>query len=81
MKSANHIFFVLLLLLLPVLSRAQGTKVITGTVVDEAGLPVPGAVVMVSGTTRGTSADIDGKYSISVSAKETLEFSSSWLPV
>ncbi len=81
MKSANHILLALLLLTglflsLSAFSQAQGVKIITGTVVDEAGLPVPGAVVMVSGTTRGTSADIDGKYSISVSAKETLEFSS-----
>ena len=61
---------------LPSVLQAQGPHTVTGIVLDEAGLPIPGAVVMVSGTSRGTSADMDGHYSISASAGETLEFSS-----
>ena len=39
-------------------------RVITGTVVDEAGEPVIGASVVVTGTTVGTVTDFDGKYSL-----------------
>jgi TonB-linked SusC/RagA family outer membrane protein len=37
---------------------------ITGTVTDEKGTPLPGATVLVKGTTRGVLTDTDGKYSI-----------------
>jgi TonB-linked SusC/RagA family outer membrane protein len=44
-------------------------RVITGTVTStEDGLGVPGATVLVKGTTIGTATDIDGKYSITVPA-------------
>jgi len=43
------------------------TVQITGTVTSsEDGLPVPGASVLVKGTTIGASTDLDGKYSIGV---------------
>ncbi|MBE3084949.1 MAG: carboxypeptidase-like regulatory domain-containing protein, partial [Bacteroidetes bacterium] len=41
-------------------------KQITGTVTDRNGAPVPGANVVVSGTTQGTMTDIAGKYSIEI---------------
>ncbi|MCE7055636.1 SusC/RagA family TonB-linked outer membrane protein [Algoriphagus sp. AGSA1] len=45
------------------------SRVITGTVTStEDNLGVPGATVLVKGTTIGTATDIDGKYSISVPA-------------
>ena len=48
---------------------------ITGTVTGEDGLPIPGAAVMVKGTTSGTVTDMDGKYRINVPAEaETLIF-------
>jgi TonB-linked SusC/RagA family outer membrane protein len=47
---------------------AQG-RVVTGTVTSvEDGMGVPGATVLVKGTTIGTATDIDGKYSINVPA-------------
>src|SRR5690554_4266072 len=46
-------------------------KTITGTVTSaDDGLPLPGASVMVEGTTKGTQTDLDGKYSITVSDNE-----------
>lgn len=51
-------------------------KKITGVVVDDAGLPVIGAGVVIKGTTRGASTGIDGEFSLEASAKETLVFSS-----
>ncbi|TDK50126.1 SusC/RagA family TonB-linked outer membrane protein [Algoriphagus formosus] len=42
-------------------------RVITGQVIsDEDGLGLPGATVLVKGTTVGTTTDLDGNYSISV---------------
>lgn len=38
----------------------------TGTVVDENGLPVIGANIVEKGTANGTITDIDGRFSISV---------------
>ncbi len=50
-------------------------KTISGTVSDNTGLPLPGATVLVKGTSTGTSTDFDGKYSISASQGATLVFS------
>ncbi len=43
-------------------SLAQRT--IKGTVLDESGMPLPGASVAVKGTTNGTSTDFDGQFSL-----------------
>jgi len=50
-------------------------KTITGTVVDEDGLPLPGVNVIEKGTNNGVQTDFDGEYSISVSQRSTLVFS------
>jgi TonB-linked SusC/RagA family outer membrane protein len=45
------------------------SRVITGTVTSaEDNLGVPGATVLVKGTTNGTATDLDGKFSINVPA-------------
>lgn len=50
---------------------------ITGQIVDSKGLPIPGVSVTIKGSTTGTVADNNGKYSISVPNKSTvLVFSS-----
>ncbi len=42
-------------------------RVVTGTVIsEEDGLGLPGATVLVKGTTVGTTTDLDGNYSINV---------------
>lgn len=41
-------------------------RVVTGTVRDESGSPMPGVNVIVAGTSTGTVTDVSGKYSISV---------------
>ena len=52
----------LLVLLAPMVAEAQNGK-ITGTVIDRATHEsLPGATILIEGTTRGTSTDIDGKY-------------------
>jgi TonB-linked SusC/RagA family outer membrane protein len=57
-----------MLFLVNAVAFAQG-RVVTGTVTSvEDGMGVPGATVLVKGTTIGTATDIDGKYSINVPA-------------
>ncbi|NHE56550.1 SusC/RagA family TonB-linked outer membrane protein [Cyclobacterium plantarum] len=48
---------------------------ITGTVLDENGLPMPGATISIQGTSRGTVTDLDGKFSITVPEEATLVIS------
>lgn len=49
-------------------------QTITGTVSAE-GEPLPGASVSIKGTSKGSTTDFDGKYSINVSLGATLVFS------
>lgn len=50
-------------------------KTVSGTVVDQSGAPLIGVNVVVKGTTTGIITDVDGNYSLSVSANSTLVFS------
>ncbi|GAB3228579.1 SusC/RagA family TonB-linked outer membrane protein [Algoriphagus aestuariicola] len=56
-------------------ANAEADVTITGTVVDEANNPLPGATVTVLGTTKGTVTDLDGKYTLVVAENATLVFS------
>lgn len=51
-----------------VLSRAQSTKTIVGSVLDSLGNPLQGASVMIAKSKIGTSTDANGKYSIQIPA-------------
>lgn len=60
----------------PQMAMAQDSRIVTGNVTDEAGLPLLGVTVLVPGTSTGTSTDIDGNFSVKVPAgATTLEFS------
>jgi TonB-dependent starch-binding outer membrane protein SusC len=51
-------------------------RTVSGKVTDASGQALGGVSVTISGTTRGTLCDFDGKYSLSVgSAEDVLEFS------
>ena len=73
MRSKFKWIFTLLLALSMQFSFAQ-EKTVTGVVSDKTG-PIPGANVVVKGTTRTTQTDFDGKYSIKAKAGEVLVFS------
>jgi len=60
MKTILKIF----ILLFGVVSFAQTT--VTGTINDESGLPLPGANIIVVGTSSGAISDFDGKFSLTV---------------
>ena len=56
-------------------SQQQGKKV-TGKVTDQTGAPVPGATIVVKGTTTGVVTDINGIYSLAnIPENATLMFS------
>ena len=74
MKTKFSGILTLLLAFVVQLTFAQ-EKTISGTVLDNTGLPLPGATVLVKGTSSGTSTDFDGKYSIKASQGATLVFS------
>ena len=62
MRNFKNLLFVALFL---VTATVLGQTKITGTVVDDTNQPLPGASVVVKGTTNGTSTDFDGKFTLS----------------
>ena len=56
--------FVSLLILISISLATAVAQSVRGTVVDTSGEPVPGASVVVTGTTVGSITDIDGNFSI-----------------
>ena len=62
-----------LLCLFPMGALAQ--NVVKGTVNDEAGEPIIGATVKVSGSNAGSITDFDGKFSVQAASNATLEIS------
>lgn len=81
MKKRNELlrkarfYFGLILFFICNIVLAQ-TQSVSGTVTDSNGVPLPGASVIVKGTTNGTQSDFDGNYSLSnVPSEGTLVFS------
>ncbi|WP_077400667.1 SusC/RagA family TonB-linked outer membrane protein [Cellulophaga omnivescoria] len=49
----------------------QSQEFVTGTVVDEKNIPIPGVNIIVKGTTKGTMSDFDGNYKIRLPSSKT----------
>lgn len=47
-------------------------RIISGTIVDSDGVPLPGATVLESNTKNGTLTDFDGNFSIAVSGNDSI---------
>ena len=73
MKLKFNGFLVLLVVLVAQLTFAQ-ERAVSGTVSDNAGLPLPGVSVLVKGTKSGTQTDFDGTYSIKATSNQVLIF-------
>ncbi|WP_268223073.1 TonB-dependent receptor [Sinomicrobium oceani] len=54
-------------------SILQDQTDITGTVLDDTGVPLPGVNIVVMGTTSGTQTDFDGKFTIRAGKGDILE--------
>lgn len=60
----------------PVLPAANQKKnMVTGKVTDDQGEPLPGATIIVAGSTRGVTTDLDGSFEIEVTPQDKLVFS------
>lgn len=69
----KNYYLTLCFLLCGWITQAQ-TEIITGTVLDDQGQPLPGVSIVVKGTDRGVITDFDGNYAIEASLGETLVF-------
>lgn len=65
MKNFKSLLFVAVLF---ISASVLGQTKITGEVVDETNQPLPGASIVVKGTTNGTSTDFDGKFTLQAGA-------------
>lgn len=67
--------FLILGMCFALISSAFAQQAITGTVIDEDGVGIPGVSIVQRGTSKGTITDIDGKYSLNVPGDAVLVFS------
>jgi TonB-linked SusC/RagA family outer membrane protein len=74
MKFTKLLIFCFLTTLFSVYAQAQVVTV-SGKVIDENGLPIPGATILIKGTPKATASDIDGNYQIKTASNGTLVFS------
>ena len=74
MKLTKLLIFCFLSVLFSVYGQAQDVS-IKGKVIDENGLPIPGVSILIKGTTKATSSDMDGNYQLKADSNGTLVFS------
>jgi hypothetical protein len=65
MRRKLHLLLVFFILGVITKSFSQEIEV-SGQVLDESGMPIPGASVYQKGTTVGTTTNFDGEYSLNV---------------
>jgi len=73
-KSLKQLSLLLLLFSCSVLAFAQD-RVVSGTVTDENGAPMPGVNIVIKGTSNGAATDTDGKFKITAKDADILLFS------
>ncbi|MCB0714278.1 MAG: carboxypeptidase regulatory-like domain-containing protein [Ignavibacteriae bacterium] len=64
MKQVLVLLAILAFFVVAAALQAQSTCTLQGAVLDSNGEPIPGATVLVLGTSRGASTNADGKYVI-----------------
>lgn len=60
---------------IPLVAFQDQQTLITGTITDSQGKPVPGVHIVVQSTTTGSISDVDGSYSIRAKPENSLVFS------
>src|SRR5680860_1025530 len=70
----QKIKFLFLPIVFALLSIQAAFGQVSGMVTDSESIPLPGASVVVKGTTNGTTTDFDGNYSIDVASDGILVF-------
>ncbi len=73
MKLTKSLVFCFLAILFSVYGQAQDLP-ITGKVLDENGLPIPGVNILIKGTSKAAASDMDGNYQIKAASVSTLVY-------
>src|SRR5690625_7179356 len=72
----SYCLTIVLVLLMQVAFGQEQTKSVSGTVIDQNGLPLPGVNLSVEGTTQGTVTDFNGEFTVDVAVGQVLLFTS-----
>ncbi|WP_117885148.1 SusC/RagA family TonB-linked outer membrane protein [Aureibaculum luteum] len=72
MKIKSYFFFGLFFITSIIFAQE---KEISGTIIDEQGMPLPGVSIIIENTQTGTETDFDGNYSIKAKPENVLIFS------
>lgn len=72
--GGNYLRLSLILFMCFLFNSINAQNPITGKVVDNAGIPLPGANVIIKGTNKSTQTDFDGVFSIPATPNSTLIF-------
>jgi TonB-linked SusC/RagA family outer membrane protein len=72
-NKLSYLMSLLLVVFLSTTTYAQ-EKLIKGKIIDESGFPIPGASLAIKGTTKGSTTDMDGNYSISAKPGDIIIF-------
>lgn len=73
MKQNNLLYYLCVALMsIPWMVSAQSGRVVSGVVKDSENNPLPGVSILVKGTSTGTAADADGKYSLQIENTEAV---------
>ena len=75
MNQLNKNLFFLLFLCSGLFAQQLYSQTVSGNITDESGVPLPGANVIIDGTTTGVSSDFDGNYQIQAEQGQVLQFS------
>ncbi|QCX36896.1 TonB-dependent receptor [Aureibaculum algae] len=70
-RKRTNLALLMLAFVISSFTALQAQKTVIGTVLDETGTPLPGASVIVKGTSNGTSTDFDGKFTLNVNENAT----------
>ena len=73
--NLNKLHAICFLSMLLSLSLQAQELVVKGTVNDETGMPIPGASILLKGTTTGVASDFDGNFELKSPSDGTLIFS------
>ncbi|GAA4315535.1 TonB-dependent receptor [Mucilaginibacter gynuensis] len=73
MRNGSRRLIIALILSCVTLTTAFAQTKVTGVVTDEKGVPLPGVTLLDKTSKAGVATDIDGKFSLNISANTTLE--------
>lgn len=75
LRFGKSVLMMLLVCLFVTTSAFAQSKQVSGTVLDELGTPLPGATILIKGSTTGTQTDFDGNFTITANASDVLVIS------